>query len=62
MSEIKKSFDITDMVYDYPSQTVTFTFIQNNDTGVTLSRTIKGVSSAEEIAEGVKDIIIKYFC
>lgn len=62
MSKIKKSFDITDMLYDKASQTATFTFIQNNDTGVTLSRTLQGVSSAEEIAESIKDIIVKYFC
>lgn len=62
MSEIKKSFHITDVVYDSTSQTTDFTFIQNPETDVTLTRVLKGVSSAEGIAEEIKDIIIKYFC
>lgn len=62
MSEIKQSFHITDVVYDSTSQTTNFTFIQNPETGVVLTRTLKGVSSAEKIAEEIKDIIIKYFC
>lgn len=62
MSEVKKSFNITDVVYDATNQTTNFTFIQDPDTGIIMKRTLTGISSAEEISEEIKNIIIKYFC
>ena len=60
MSKIEKSFKITDVVYDKDTQTAVFTFLQNED--MQLERVLSGVSTAEELAEEIKNIIIKYYC